>query len=156
MKAGLTIDELSVGQRARSSKTLTEEDVLAFARASGDVNPLHLDAEYAASTRFGRRIVHGMLVASLISSVQANELPGPGNLYVRQDLRFLAPVFIDDTVTAEVEVVAVARDRNRVTMSTKCFRKDGTLVVSGESELSPRRPSRSDGATADGPRGAGG
>ncbi len=138
MKLGLSIDELSVGQRASWTKTLTEGDVLAFAGASGDNNPLHIDAEYASRTRFGKRLVHGMLVASLISTVQASRLPGPGTLYVRQELRFVAPVFIGETVTAEVEVLSVDLSRNRVRMLTRCLKEDGSLAIDGESELSPR------------------
>lgn len=155
MTAGLCVDELVVGQRASWSKTLTEADVLAFAGVSGDMNPLHIDAVYAAQTRFGQRVVHGMLVASLISSIQARELPGPGNLYVRQELRFVAPVFIGDTVTAEVEVVALEPDRNRVTMSTKCFKQDGSLVITGESELAPRPRPKVAMPAADGQEGTG-
>lgn len=153
--AGLTVDELAVGQRARWSKTLTEADVLAFAGTSGDMNPLHIDAVYAAGTKFGQRVVHGMLVASLISSLQARDLPGPGNLYVRQELRFVAPVFIGDTVTAEVEVVSLDQERNRVRMSTKCFKQDGSLVITGESELAPRpRPRGGVEPTKDGAGGS--
>lgn len=145
MIAGLTIDQLLLGQRATWKKQLTDADVHAFAGASGDVNPLHLDDSYAASTRFGRRIVHGMLVASLISTVQATKLPGPGNLYVHQDLDFLAPVFIDDTVTAVVEVAEIDVRRNRVTMRTQCINQDGTVVIDGTSILAPRPKTRSTG-----------
>jgi 3-hydroxybutyryl-CoA dehydratase len=139
---GLTIDELAVGQRASFAKTLTESDVYSFAGITGDLNPLHVNAVYAEGTRFKRRIVHGMLVASLISTVQATQLPGPGNLYVRQSLEFLAPVFFGDTVTAAVEVTAVDVDRNRVWLRTDCYNQDEVLVVTGESELSPRKVRR--------------
>jgi 3-hydroxybutyryl-CoA dehydratase len=139
---GLTIAELAVGQQASFSKTLTESDVYSFAGITGDLNPLHLNAVYAQDTRFGRRIVHGMLVASLISAVQATELPGPGNLYVRQSLEFRAPVFFGDTITASVEVTAVDTERNRVWLHTACCNQDEVLVVTGESELSPRKAGR--------------
>jgi len=139
---GLTIDELAIGQRASFTKAFTESDVYSFAGITGDMNPLHVDAVYAAGTRFRRRIVHGMLVASLISTVQATQLPGPGNLYVRQRLEFRAPVFFGDTVTASVEVTAVDAERNRVWLRTDCHNQDRVLVVTGESELSPRKAGR--------------
>jgi 3-hydroxybutyryl-CoA dehydratase len=142
MSPGLTIDELVVGQQASFSKTLTEADVYTFAGVTGDMNPLHVNAVYAAGTLFQRRIVHGMLVASLISTVQATQLPGPGNLYVRQHLEFRAPVFFGDTVTASVEVTAVDTERNRVWLRTDCHNQDRVLVVTGESELSPRKAGR--------------
>lgn len=139
MGPGLTVDELTVGQKATFAKTLTESDVYTFAGITGDLNPLHVNATYAEGTRFRRRIVHGMLVASLISTVQATQLPGPGNLYVRQSLEFRAPVFFGDTITASVEVTAVDAERNRVWLRTDCHNQDQVLVVTGESELSPRK-----------------
>jgi 3-hydroxybutyryl-CoA dehydratase len=142
VSAGLTVAELAVGQQAAFAKTLTESDVYAFAGITGDLNPLHVNAVYAEGTRFQRRIVHGMLVASLISTVQATQLPGPGNLYVRQSLEFLAPVFFGDTITAVVEVTAVDVKRNRVWLRTDCYNQDEILVVTGESELSPRKAAR--------------
>src|SRR5215204_1972511 len=98
---------LKVGDSAETRKTIADEDVRAFAELTGDRNPVHLDEEYAASTRFGRRIAHGMLGASLISAVLANELPGRGTVYLSQTLRFTAPVFLGDTVTARVTVKGV-------------------------------------------------
>jgi 3-hydroxybutyryl-CoA dehydratase len=139
---GLTVQELAVGQQATFAKTLTESDVYSFAGITGDLNPLHVNAVYAEGTRFKQRIVHGMLVASLISTVQATQLPGPGNLYVRQSLKFLAPVYFGDTVTAAVEVTAVDVARNRVWLRTDCYNQDEVLVVTGESELSPRKAAR--------------
>lgn len=139
MTQGLTIDEVEVGQRATFTKTISESDVYLFAGITGDLNGLHVDETYARETRFGRRIAHGMLVASLISSVQARELPGPGNIYVSQTLRFVAPVFIGDTITARVEVTEVVRERNRIRLLTECVNQEGVVVVSGESEVVPRR-----------------
>ena len=138
MQDGLTIRELAVGQKASVAKTLTESDVYLFAGVTGDLNPLHVNAEYARGTRFRRRIAHGMLTASLISTVQATQLPGPGNLYIRQTLEFRAPVFFGDTITASVEVIAVDVERNRVRLRTECHNQDGVLVLTGESELAPR------------------
>jgi 3-hydroxybutyryl-CoA dehydratase len=123
---------LKVGDSAEVSKTIADEDVRAFAELTGDRNPVHLDEEYAASTRFGRRIAHGMLGASLISAVLANELPGRGTVYLSQHLRFTAPVFPGDTVTARVTVKAVREDKPVVTLETVCTNQRGERVVEGE------------------------
>ena len=109
-----------------------------FAGVTGDLNPLHVNAEYARGTRFQQRLVHGMLTAALVSAVQATQLPGPGNLYIRQSLEFRAPVFFGDTITASVEVISVDVERNRVRLRTDCHNQDGVLVLTGESELAPR------------------
>ena len=130
---------LKVGDSAEVSKTIADEDVRAFAELTGDHNPVHLDEEYAASTRFGRRIAHGMLGASLISAVLANELPGRGTVYLSQTLRFTAPVFLGDTVTARVVVKNVREDKPVVTLETVCTNQRGERVVEGEAVvLAPR------------------
>ena len=123
---------LKVGDAAEMQKTIADEDVRAFAELTGDRNPVHLDEEYAATTRFGRRIAHGMLGASLISAVLANELPGRGTVYLSQTLRFTAPVFPGDTVTARVVVRAVREDKPVVTLETFCTNQRGERVVEGE------------------------
>jgi 3-hydroxybutyryl-CoA dehydratase len=123
---------LKVGDSAEISKTIADEDVRAFAELTGDRNPVHLDEEYAASTRFGRRVAHGMLGASLISTVLANELPGRGTVYLSQTLRFTAPVFPGDTVTARVTVKGVREDKPVVTLETVCTNGRGERVVEGE------------------------
>ena len=123
---------LKVGDSAETRKTIADEDVRAFAELTGDRNPVHLDEEYAASTRFGRRIAHGMLGASLISAVLANELPGRGTVYLSQTLRFTAPVFLGDTVTARVTVKSVREDKPVVTLETVCTNERGERVVEGE------------------------
>jgi 3-hydroxybutyryl-CoA dehydratase len=120
------------GDSAEVSKTITEEDVRAFAELTGDRNPLHLDEEYASTTRFGRRIAHGMLGASLISAVIANELPGRGSVYLSQTLRFTAPVFLGDTVTARVTVTRAREDKPVVTLETVCTNQRGERVLEGE------------------------
>ena len=120
------------GDAAEMSKTITDEDVRAFAELTGDRNPVHLDEEYAAATRFGRRIAHGMLGASLISTVLASELPGPGSVYLSQTLRFTAPVYLGDTVTARVTVKHVRDDKPVVTLETVCTNQRGERVVEGE------------------------
>ncbi len=130
---------LNVGDSAEVSKTITEEDVRAFALLTGDRNPVHLDEEYASTTRFGRRIAHGMLAASLISTVLASELPGRGSVYLSQTLRFTAPVFLGDTVTARVVVKHVREDKPVVTLETVCTNQRGERVIEGEAVvLAPR------------------
>lgn len=121
---------LEIGMKAARTKTITAEDVETFARLTGDMNPVHLDESYAATTRFGKRIAHGMLTASLISAVLANDLPGPGTVYLNQTLTFKAPVYIGATITAEVELTAL---RKRVaTFKTTVHNQDGTLIIEGE------------------------
>ena len=121
-----------VGDAATRSKTFTDEDIRAFAELTGDHNPVHLDDEYAAGTRFGRRIAHGMLVASLISATLANELPGRGTVYLSQSLRFVAPVLPGDTVTARVEVTKVREDKPILTLETVCTNQRGERLIEGE------------------------
>jgi len=121
-----------VGDAATRTKTITDEDIRAFAELSGDRNPVHLDDEYAAATRFGRRIAHGMLAASLVSATLANELPGRGSVYLSQTLRFVAPVFPGDTVTARVEVTKVREDKPIVTLETVCTNERGERLIEGE------------------------
>ncbi|MBV9925175.1 MAG: MaoC family dehydratase [Acidobacteria bacterium] len=124
--------DFKVGDSAEMRKTISEEDVRAFAELTGDHNPVHLDEEYAAGTRFGRRIAHGMLGASLVSAVLANELPGRGTVYLSQTLKFTAPVFLGDTVTARVTVRHVREDKPVVTLETVCTNDRGERVVEGE------------------------
>jgi 3-hydroxybutyryl-CoA dehydratase len=123
---------LRVGDTATLSKTITDAEIEAFAVLTGDRNPVHFDDEYAATTRFGRRIAHGMLAASLISAVLANELPGRGTVYLSQTLRFVAPVFPGDTVTARVRVTKVREDKPIVTLETVCTNQRGETVLEGE------------------------
>ncbi len=125
----------TTGQRASVTKTLTEADAAAFADLSGDFNPLHMDAAFAARSRFGERIAHGMLTASLISTVLGMHLPGPGGIYVSQTLRFLRPVRFGDTVTAAAEVVAYDAERRRLTLRTTCANQRGEMVLDGEAVL---------------------
>jgi len=123
---------LKIGDKASRTKTVTDADIQAFAQASGDTNPVHLDDAYAATTRFGRRIAHGMLTASVISAILGNDLPGPGTVYMNQTLAFKAPVYIGDEITATAEVIAYREDRRIATLRTTATNQDGTLVVEGE------------------------
>jgi acyl dehydratase len=121
----------AVGETASLSKVLRAEDVESFAAVTGDANPVHLDADYAARTRFGQRIGHGMWAGSLISAVLGTRLPGPGTIYLSQELRFLAPVHIGDTVTATVRVEGIRDDKPIVTLATTCANGSGEPVVTG-------------------------
>ena len=134
------LDELQVGLTATQSKTLTDADILLFSAVSTDTNPIHINDEYAKSTRFGKRIVHGALSASLISACLANQLPGTGTIYLGQNTKFVAPVHPGDTVTAKLEVVDVDHTKGKVNIKTQCFVGD-KLVVDGDAlVLAPRRP----------------
>lgn len=123
---------LKVGDTASLSKTITDEDIQTFADLTSDHNPVHLDDEFAQTTRFGRRVAHGMLSASLISAALANQLPGRGTVYLSQTLQFVAPVYPDDTVTARVTVAKVREDKPIVTLETVCTNQNGETLIKGE------------------------
>lgn len=128
---GYFIDELSVGMSAEYVKTVTEADLLMFGAASGDMQPVHFNEEYAATTMFKGRIAHGMLSAGIISACAGMRLPGPGAIYVSQTLRFKAPVRIGDTVHARVTIKEVLTEKKRVVADTVCT-VGGRVVVEGE------------------------
>ena len=137
---GYFFEDLEEGMEATFSKTITETDVTLFAGITGDLNPVHIDAKYAESTPFKGRIAHGMLGASLISNLLGMRLPGPGTIYISQQVRFRAPVRIGDTVTARVRVTALRADKGIVTLASDCL-VDGKEVITGESVVMvPRRP----------------
>ena len=129
--AGYVIEDLSVGMDATFAKTITDEDIEKFAKVSGDNNPMHLDDAFAATTRFGGRIAHGMLSAGLISAVIGTRLPGPGAIYMSQSLRFRAPVKPGDFATAQVKVSTIDMKKKRVTLACSVTVGD-TVVVDGE------------------------
>lgn len=131
---GYYFEDLSVGMTASYAKTITETDIVLFAGISGDVNPVHLNHEFAADTMFEGRIAHGMLTASFISTVLGTKLPGPGCIYLRQDLKFLAPVRPGDTVHAKITITDVNAEKKRVYARTVC-RVGDTPVVEGEATL---------------------
>lgn len=131
---GYDVEDLSVGMSATYAKTITEADLVLFAGVSGDNNAMHVNEEFAASTSFGGRIAHGMLTASVISAAIANKLPGPGTVYLGQNLRFTAPVRPGDTVHALVTVTEVVAARRRVKLSTVCT-VAGKVVVDGEASV---------------------
>lgn len=139
---GHYLEDMSVGMTAVYSRTVTEADIVLFCGISGDTNPVHLDHEFAKNTIFKGRIAHGMLTASFISTVLGTKLPGPGCVYVSQNLKFRAPVHIGQTVTARVTVRKVDTVRGRLTVETVCY-VDDILVIDGEAELAvPRRPAQ--------------
>jgi len=123
---------LNPGDKASRTQTITDDMIRAFAELTGDTNPVHLDDAYAAGTRFGRRIAHGMIAAGLISATLANDLPGPGTVYLSQSLQFKAPVYPGDTITATVEVKSVRPDKPIVTLVTFCNNQDNVVVLEGE------------------------
>jgi acyl dehydratase len=123
---------LQPGDKASRATTITDEMIRTFAELTGDSNPVHLDEAYAASTRFGRRIAHGMIAAGLISAALANDLPGPGTVYVSQTLQFKAPVYPGDTITTTIEVKNVRADKPIVTLGTVCKNQEGKVVLEGE------------------------
>ncbi len=126
---------LTIGDSASLTKTFTDEDVRAFARISGDNNPVHLDEEYAAKTMFKKRIAHGMLTAGLISAILGTQLPGEGSIYLGQTLNFKAPVYLDDTITATVTVVKLHERKPIATLETVCTNQDGVVVLDGEATV---------------------
>ena len=131
---GYTMEELKVGMTDIYSKTITESDINLFCAISGDTNPLHLDHEYAATTMFGGPIAHGMLAASMISTVIGTKLPGPGCVYISQNCRFKAPVRAGDTVRARATITEINRERRRVKLETICTVGE-TLVIDGDAEV---------------------
>jgi 3-hydroxybutyryl-CoA dehydratase len=138
--SGYCIEDLSVGMTARYARTVTEADVVLFAGISGDNNPVHMNEVYASGTIFKGRIVHGMLSASFVSTAIASRLPGPGSIYLSQNLRFRAPVRAGDTVEARVTVTDIVHEKNRVSLKTVCTVGD-TVVIDGDAlVMVPARP----------------
>ncbi len=133
---GYDLEDLKPGMSAVFAKTITEADIVLFAAASGDNNAVHINEEFAQGTQFGGRIAHGMLTASVISAAIAGRLPGPGTIYLGQNLKFKAPVKPGDTVHAKVTVKEVITDRRRVTLETVCTVRD-KVVIDGEATVMP-------------------
>ncbi len=125
------IHEISLGQKAQYTKTCTMEDIQLFAKVSGDVNPVHLDSAFAKTTRFGQVIAHGMYTGALVSAALALELPGPGTIYMGQDIKFKAPVFVGDTITVHLEVSHIREDKGIITLDCLCKNQDDKIVAKG-------------------------
>ncbi|MCX5774834.1 MAG: MaoC family dehydratase, partial [Firmicutes bacterium] len=133
-----TFQEIQIGDFAESSKTVSESDIYLYAGITGDFNPAHVNEAYAKGTRFGTRIAHGMLMAGFVSSLLGTELPGAGSIYMGQEVKFLAPVHIGDTITARVEVVELI-DGKRVKLRTSCTNQFGVMVLDGAALVMPPR-----------------
>ena len=137
---GKTIHEIKLGDKAEFSKTISESDVYLFAGVTGDFNPAHINEIYAAKTFFKTRIVHGMLLAGFVSTVLGTQLPGYGTIHIKQELNFLAPVRIGDTITTQVEVTEIIADKKQVRLKTTCINQEKNKVLDGEAIVSPPRP----------------
>jgi acyl dehydratase len=127
--------KIKIGDKATLRKAFSESEVECFAKISLDDNPIHLNHEYAENTVFGQRIVHGILVASLLSGLMGGKFPGYGTVYLGQSLNFKAPVYIDEEVEASVEVVKIREDKPIITMKTQCLKSDGTIAIEGEAVI---------------------
>lgn len=127
--------DLKIGDKFSVSKQITDAVVRAFAELSGDFNPIHLDEEFAAKTRFKKRIAHGMISGALISAVLGYEFKERKVVYLSQTMKFIAPVFLDDTITATAIVTQIREDKPIVTIETVCTNQDGKTVVSGEGRI---------------------
>jgi 3-hydroxybutyryl-CoA dehydratase len=133
----LTIGELTVGDSASFRKTISESDVYLFAGITGDLNPVHVDAEFAKTTPFGARVAHGPLTFSLCAGLLGTELPGVGTIAVHNEVTYEAPVYIGDTIAVKVEVASLDLDRNRATMAVTWHNQSGTQVASGSMTVKP-------------------
>lgn len=132
-----TMAQISLGDSASFTKTVTECDIILYAGISGDFNPAHVDAESAKNSMFGQRIAHGMLSAGFISNVLGTQLPGPGTIYLGQELKFVKPVYIGDTVTATATVVERIEEKNRLKLETVVKNQRGEVVITGMATVMP-------------------
>ena len=134
---GITINEMKIGDSASFTKTVTDTAVYMFAGITGDFNPAHVNQVEAEKGMFGKRIAHGMLSAGFISAVLGTMLPGPGTIYMGQELRFTKPVAIGDTITATVTVAEMIIEKNRVILDTVCTNQNGEIVIKGKATVMP-------------------
>lgn len=134
---GITIGEMKIGDNASFTKTITDTDIYLYAGISGDFNPAHVNQVEAEKGMFGNRIAHGMLSAGLISAVLGTMLPGPGTIYMGQELRFTKPVFVGDTITATITVAELIPEKNRAKLETVCTNQDGEVVIKGMATVMP-------------------
>ncbi|MBU3161703.1 MULTISPECIES: MaoC family dehydratase [Clostridium] len=134
---GLTMNELNIGDKDSFEKTISESDVYLYAGITGDLNPAHINQREAETTMFKGRIAHGMLTAGFVSAVLGMKLPGPGTIYLGQELRFTAPVRFGDTIKAEVEVIEKKVEKNIMKLSTICTNQDGVVVLKGVATVMP-------------------
>ena len=134
---GITISEMKLGDSASFTKTVSEHDVYTYAGVSGDFNPAHVNEVEAQKGMFGKRIAHGMLSAGFISTVLGTQLPGPGTIYMGQELRFTKPVFFGDTITATVTVAELIPEKSRAILDTVCTNQNGEVVIKGKAAVMP-------------------
>jgi len=135
MARDVKFDDIKIGDKASVSKTISEHDVYTYAGITSDFNPVHVNAEFAKTSLFGKRIAHGMLSAGLISAVLGTELPGINTIYMGQDLKFLAPVFYDDTLTATCECIEKDEKKHRIVFKTTVTNQDGKVVTDGQAKV---------------------
>ncbi len=140
---GRTLHELAVGMTATVTKTYGEWDILTFAAVTGDINPAHVDEAFAQGSVFHGKVAHGLLTASLISAVLGTTLPGPGSIYLSQDLKFRRPVRIGDTITATVEVTELIPEKNLARLKTTCTNQRDEVVLEGTALVMPPKPAGS-------------
>ncbi len=133
-KHGLFIEDLNLGQEESFTKKITEKDINLFSEITGDNNPVHIDDKFAKYTIFKKRIAHGFLSGSLISTVIATKLPGPGSIYLKQDLKFLAPVFIGEKVTAKVKILEIILEKKKIILLTECY-VNKKKILTGKAEI---------------------
>ena len=131
----MKFEDLKIGMKESVSKTITETDVVLYAGITLDVNPAHLNEEHAKQTMFKHRIAHGMLTAGLVSAVLGTKLPGEGSIYMGQDLKFTAPVYFGDTITATAEIIELIPEKNRVILSTICTNQEDKVVLKGQATI---------------------
>jgi|SRR5712691_6250239 len=134
------MEPLAVGASARRSKKVTDGDIELFARLTGDRNPLHFDDRFARATRFGERVVQGGITSGILNAIVAQDLPGPGSVFMEQRLRYTAPVRPGDTITGEVEVTSVRPDKPIVSLAVRVTRQDGVRVLEGDALVYVMRP----------------
>ncbi len=134
---GKTIEEIKIGDSAVFQKTISETDVYLYAGITGDINPAHINEEHSKNSMFKGRIVHGMLTAGLISAVLGVQLPGPGTIYLGQELKFTAPVRFNDTIEARVEVIEINPEKNRIKLETTCTNQNKEIVLKGVATVMP-------------------
>jgi 3-hydroxybutyryl-CoA dehydratase len=125
------INNLKIGQFVQSKRTFTSKDVETFSLLSNDINPIHIDKKYASDTIFGDRIVHGIFVSSIFSALIANELPGPGSIYLSQDLKFHLPIYHNEEVLAKVKIIKIRSEKSIITLDTTITNKHNKVAVSG-------------------------
>jgi 3-hydroxybutyryl-CoA dehydratase len=131
------IESLSIGDAAETTRTISQDDITRFAEISGDFNPVHLDADYARNTQFGRTIAHGPIALALAAGLLGMELPGVGSIAISNVIRYRKPIFAGDTVTTRVEVTEINAERRRVTLAMTWTNPDGVVVADGEAVLRP-------------------